>query len=789
MTTVRDLLDTDVVKLTVQTEDSNPTYDDIIYGVSDPSGTALSKKIALKNLGKALGWVDVRGYASINDAVIAIGSNQTILFIPNAQTMIANLTIPSTLSLVIPKGGSIIKASTFILTVNGTIVAGNYQIFSGFTYGDDLLLNNSVTQNRAWYGSYVNFEVVGLNWEDGVIDANAQILSYSTAAVDVGGTLNLGGKYDPSYNYFLGFGRIAGRKENTVPGDYSGYLQFSTNRYIGGGFDERMRITSEGKVGIGIKVPIARLEISDLNIADGQSDANVHIYTSNTAAVNIGGSLNLGGEYDSGSNAALGFARIAGRKENATNGNWSGYLQFSTRRYGGGLDERMRITSEGNVGIGTVSPGYPLEVNGHVKVGDNLYIANSTGDQYNSFRIDGYQNALYIAAASLGGAATGTSIRFRTAPAATGEFDRMTIDSAGNVGIGTTAPIDILHLERDGYMYLVMQGKSSSSSYGTAIVMGRWISSQEDLIYFSTTTTTDWTVGIPYNSGSANSKFSIGRSGLIGDAKFTIDTSDNVGIGTSSPASLTEIQGGLTTTGAVLTLGTKEPTVVVNDVLGRINFYAPLESDGGDSNLVGASIVAVAEDTFSSTVNKTSLFFQTGSSEVATTKMRILSNGNVGINGDPGAYKLSVVGDSYFSGTVTCETYFFVLSANPRMYFYDSGGATDCKIFAIQSASGIVYLSRVTDAWGLKMHSITIDTVGKVGILMTPTYTLDITGNLRCSTGFGCNGTTPQTAYASGGAVVPGAGAFGASSALNFAAFVTLVTNIRLALVANGIMS
>jgi hypothetical protein len=82
-----------------------------------------------------------------------------------------------------------------------------------------------------------------------------------------------------------------------------------------------------------------------------------------------------------------------------------------------------------------------------------------------------------------------------------------------------------------------------------------------------------------------------------------------------------------------------------------------------------------------------------------------------------------------------------------------------------------------------------ISATGNVGIGMTPTYKLDITGDLRCSTGFGCNSKTPQTAYASGGDITPGAGAYGADSAANFAAMVTLVKNMRTALVACGIMS
>ena len=118
----------------------------------------------------------------------------------------------------------------------------------------------------------------------------------------------------------------------------------------------------------------------------------------------------------------------------------------------------------------------------------------------------------------------------------------------------------------------------------------------------------------------------------------------NVGIGTTDPASLTEIQGGLTTTGAVLTLGTKETTVVTNDVLGRVDFYAPLEASGTDAILVAGSIVAVAEATFAVDANTTSLQFQTGVSGVATTKMTIASNGHIGIGEAPNTRLVSGTG-------------------------------------------------------------------------------------------------------------------------------------------------
>ena len=109
-------------------------------------------------------------------------------------------------------------------------------------------------------------------------------------------------------------------------------------------------------------------------------------------------------------------------------------------------------------------------------------------------------------------------------------------------------------------------------------------------------------------------------------------TSTKLGIGTSTPISALEIEDGLTTTGAILTLGTKETTVDANDVLGRINFYAPLEGSGGDAIAVGASIAAVAQASFTSSVNSTALYFQTGTSDVATTKMIIDEDGKVGIS-------------------------------------------------------------------------------------------------------------------------------------------------------------
>jgi hypothetical protein len=67
-----------------------------------------------------------------------------------------------------------------------------------------------------------------------------------------------------------------------------------------------------------------------------------------------------------------------------------------------------------------------------------------------------------------------------------------------------------------------------------------------------------------------------------------------------------------------------------------------------------------------------------------------------------------------------------------------------------------------------------------------------VSGTLKTTGAFGANGTTPQTAAASGGAVTPtptNTTPYGFASSADFNALVTLLGNIRSALVANGIMS
>ena len=256
--------------------------------------------------------------------------------------------------------------------------------------------------------------------------------------------------------------------------------------------------------------------------------------------------------------------------------------------------------------------------------------------------------------------------------------------TGGNVGIGTTSPIARLDV-RSATPNVLFNGLDTADP---SLYFGR----------FAFDNVSKSGAAIKYVYGSASAEQEYGRlTFLTGTAAFgsleermRINEAGNVGIGATAPVSLTEIQGGLTTDGSILTLGTKEPSVVVSDVLGRVNFYAPLDAAGTDANLVAGSIVAQAEGTFSAASNATSLLFQTGSSEVATTKLSISSAGAVAIPA-PGTFALG-------GGTAIAK----ILTANAQIDFpqLSANGTTNMTLAVTGATTNSVVTVSVTDGAG-----------------------------------------------------------------------------------------
>ena len=181
-----------------------------------------------------------------------------------------------------------------------------------------------------------------------------------------------------------------------------------------------------------------------------------------------GAGIRFDGIYNSSGNTDR-YAGIKAYKANATDGNKSGQLHFQTRLHPAEPVTRVVIDENGNVGIGTATPAYPLDIqDGDVTMllgADNgaktrtdatgkaarIGMPHYTNAEEPFGLLYGYcesnENRLSIGGGS-GFFNAASWIKFFTASdniTANGT-ERMTIDSGGKVGIGIASPDGTLHV-------------------------------------------------------------------------------------------------------------------------------------------------------------------------------------------------------------------------------------------------------------------------------------------------------------------------------------------------------
>jgi hypothetical protein len=368
----------------------------------------------------------------------------------NKQNALTNPITGTGTANTLPKFSASTTLANSNITDNGTII----------TLGSDVSLNGNLFLNPANTANLVTSL-----FTEGSNDPNFKAGFSNGSGSAIGSEqAKVGMWYGTSGNAVCHLGFLRGDSTN------SNGITFNVNN------TERMRINELGNVGIGTTTPTEKLQVGSLGggikriLIPGTYNFD-GAYLSNFDA-NGGAKLELVSHTNADTSASW---RIA--NNNDSNGQALTFSYAGAQSTYGALSyasPSMLITSTGNVGIGTASPSYKLDVNGSsifrswssMSAGfpfswnsvDGLYVANGFASAINTETSDGAMAFFTAPSGSAGASASFT--------------ERMRITSTGNVGIGTQNPSNKLSVVGSGSFSTSLSVGSSLSVAGNSSFNG-----------------------------------------------------------------------------------------------------------------------------------------------------------------------------------------------------------------------------------------------------------------------------------------------------------------------------
>ena len=262
--------------------------------------------------------------------------------------------------------------------------------------------------------------------------------------------------YGGTNGYQSGFGINLGQSPNALSatiggGTWNGYSSFEIVRpnqtsWPYSTYTTLFSVLSSGNVGIGTPTPQQRLQLGNSSYLAVMANSGNYVPTA-WCRGNAGGLIFASSSQNDGTGWSYGSRII--------NNDYGDGLALSIDAlFGGGwVNDALVVSGRngnvGNVGIGTVNLAGKLTVEGQNQAGVRTYsgLGQRTSGVFNVYADinDSYYRYVDLAAIGDENNGRGSRIRFLTqGDGATQPVERLRINEAGNVGIGTTSPTEKL---------------------------------------------------------------------------------------------------------------------------------------------------------------------------------------------------------------------------------------------------------------------------------------------------------------------------------------------------------